>query len=124
MFNNALTGRSGINLVPNNALDKLSTVNNVFRAQVIEKMARQVFKFPATTWEHLLEINRLLSPPGTNLSKEDRQKGATIVSCIFSFHSKKQISTLHNKYIEFVHLSKKSKDVKLEKCNTQHVLSY
>jgi hypothetical protein len=74
-------GSAPLGLVNKNALSKLSTIQNVYFAQVVEEQARSVFDFPAASWDDLLMINRLLSPPGEgDLSLEEMRRGAQIVS--------------------------------------------
>ena len=68
-------------LVSKLALAKLSTVENVYFAEVVQHCAREIFPFPATTFKDLKEISRLLGPPGTGqLTDEELEKGAIIVS--------------------------------------------
>jgi hypothetical protein len=72
---------SASTLVSKLALAKLSTVENVYFAEVVQQCAREIFPFPATKWKDLKEISRLLAPPNSGqLTKEEVEKGAVIVS--------------------------------------------
>lgn len=69
------------NLVSRTALSKLTSVQQVYLAKVAEEAAREIMPLPATTWEDLTELSRLLSPPGDpRVNDGDLRKGAMLVS--------------------------------------------
>lgn len=71
---------SSLNLVGKSSLTKLSTVENVYFAQVVEGLARNIMDFPARTWEDLKRVDRLLRPPTALMTEDEKHDGAIIVS--------------------------------------------
>lgn len=76
------SGFGSSKLVSLNALNRVSSVDHFYRAQVIERRAREIFPFPTPTWSDLANINNLVGPATENASELERDKAAIIVSLL------------------------------------------
>ena len=63
---------------------KFRTTDAEFQARVVQKNARDIFDFPAKTWEDAKQLNYLLASPKELQNDEEAiEKGAAIVRILY-----------------------------------------